>query len=177
MTIAGNTVASAGALGSPADRVFPWQMFGSGVYDGSWTPEATALMRRHAAILAGKPLWLFTVGSFGEEHLSHSAVADLPDHAPGPQALGKHGLGRRVLTRPEDLPQSPESHGQCHTGVHFDGPARQDARRATIDQHRDRDLPGAGRIDPTPSASGWRPRQPGSPCWIGAACSLAKQCW
>ena len=33
-------------------------VFGSGVYDGSWTGEATELMRRHAAVLARKPVWL-----------------------------------------------------------------------------------------------------------------------
>jgi menaquinone-dependent protoporphyrinogen oxidase len=43
-------------------------VFGSAVYDGSWTPEATELMRRHAAVLARKPLWLFSVGSFGDRH-------------------------------------------------------------------------------------------------------------
>lgn len=43
-------------------------VFGSGVYDGSWTAEATGLMRRHAAALAQKPVWLFTVGSFGDRH-------------------------------------------------------------------------------------------------------------
>ena len=43
-------------------------VFGSGVYDGSWTAEATALMRRHAAALARKPVWLFSVGSFGDRH-------------------------------------------------------------------------------------------------------------
>lgn len=43
-------------------------VFGSGVYDGSWTTEATELMRRHAAVLARKPLWLFSVGSFGDRH-------------------------------------------------------------------------------------------------------------
>jgi menaquinone-dependent protoporphyrinogen oxidase len=43
-------------------------VFGSGVYDGSWTAEATALMRRHAVVLAQKPAWLFTVGSFGDRH-------------------------------------------------------------------------------------------------------------
>jgi len=43
-------------------------VFGSGVYDGSWTPAATDLMRRHAGILAHKPLWLFSVGSFGDRH-------------------------------------------------------------------------------------------------------------
>ena len=43
-------------------------VFGSGVYDGSWTTEATALMRQHAAVLAARPLWLFSVGSFGDRH-------------------------------------------------------------------------------------------------------------
>ena len=43
-------------------------VFGSGVYDGSWTLEATNLMRRHAAVLARKPVWLFSVGSFGDRH-------------------------------------------------------------------------------------------------------------
>jgi len=43
-------------------------VFGSGVYDGSWTTEATELMRRHAAVLARKSIWLFSVGSFGDRH-------------------------------------------------------------------------------------------------------------
>jgi menaquinone-dependent protoporphyrinogen oxidase len=43
-------------------------VFGSGVYDGSWTTEATELMRRHAAVLARIPVWLFSVGSFGDRH-------------------------------------------------------------------------------------------------------------
>lgn len=52
------------------DDVEPYDaiVFGSGVYDGSWTAEATALMHRHAAVLARKPLWLFSVGSFGDSH-------------------------------------------------------------------------------------------------------------
>src|SRR4026209_374250 len=50
--------------------VAPWDavVFGGGVYDGSWTAEAVALMRREAATLARKPLWLFSVGSFGDRH-------------------------------------------------------------------------------------------------------------
>lgn len=46
-------------------------VFGSGVYDGSWTAKATALMRRHAAALTQKPVWLFTVGSSGVIDLDH----------------------------------------------------------------------------------------------------------
>ena len=43
-------------------------VFGSGVYDGSWTAEATDFMQRHSPILARKPVWLFSVGSFGDQH-------------------------------------------------------------------------------------------------------------
>ena len=43
-------------------------IFGSGVYDGSWTAEATEFVRRHAPVLMRKPVWLFTVGSFGDRH-------------------------------------------------------------------------------------------------------------
>ncbi len=43
-------------------------VFGSGVYDGSWTAEATEFMRRQAAALARTPVWLFSVGSFGDRH-------------------------------------------------------------------------------------------------------------
>jgi len=43
-------------------------VFGSGVYDGSWTAEAIELVRRHAAVLAQRPVWLFSVGSFGDRH-------------------------------------------------------------------------------------------------------------
>ena len=43
-------------------------VFGSGVYDGSWTAEATEFMRRHSSVLARKPVWLFSVGSFGDQH-------------------------------------------------------------------------------------------------------------
>ena len=43
-------------------------VFGSGVYDGSWTTEATDFMRRHADVLSRKPLWLFSVGTFGDRH-------------------------------------------------------------------------------------------------------------
>jgi menaquinone-dependent protoporphyrinogen oxidase len=54
----------------PCDAV----IFGSGVYDGSWTAEATEFVQRHAAILARKPVWLFSVGSdidASAEKISH----------------------------------------------------------------------------------------------------------
>jgi menaquinone-dependent protoporphyrinogen oxidase len=49
-------------------RVVDAVVFGSGVYDGSWTREATEFIRRHASSLSAKPVWLFTVGTFGDNH-------------------------------------------------------------------------------------------------------------
>jgi menaquinone-dependent protoporphyrinogen oxidase len=43
-------------------------VIGSGVYDGSWAPEAADFLRAHASALAGKPVWLFSVASFGDRH-------------------------------------------------------------------------------------------------------------
>ena len=43
-------------------------VFGSGVYDGSWPAEATEFVQRHSAILARKSVWLFSVGSLGDQH-------------------------------------------------------------------------------------------------------------
>lgn len=43
-------------------------VFGSGVYDGSWTADASAFLRRQTPGLAQVPLWLFSMGSFGDRH-------------------------------------------------------------------------------------------------------------
>lgn len=43
-------------------------ILGSPVYDGSWLPAATELVRREAAGFAGRPVWLYSVGSFGDRH-------------------------------------------------------------------------------------------------------------
>jgi menaquinone-dependent protoporphyrinogen oxidase len=43
-------------------------VLGSPVYDGSWLPEAAELVRKNLDRLAVVPLWLFSVGSFGDEH-------------------------------------------------------------------------------------------------------------
>lgn len=57
----------------PADQVGDlsgWRavVLGSPVYDGSWLPEASELARKNLDRLGSVPLWLFSVGSFGDEH-------------------------------------------------------------------------------------------------------------
>jgi menaquinone-dependent protoporphyrinogen oxidase len=49
-------------------------VLGSGVYDGSWLPEATAFARRHRGALVGRPVWLFSVGAFGNRHRAVGAL-------------------------------------------------------------------------------------------------------
>jgi menaquinone-dependent protoporphyrinogen oxidase len=42
-------------------------VIGSAVYYGSWLKEATEWVHRHQAVLAGHPIWLFSVGPLGSE--------------------------------------------------------------------------------------------------------------
>jgi menaquinone-dependent protoporphyrinogen oxidase len=41
-------------------------VFGAPVYDQSWPPEADRFVDQHRDVLAARPLWLFSVGSFGD---------------------------------------------------------------------------------------------------------------
>ena len=41
-------------------------VFGSPVYNGAWLPEAERFMRANSDELAGGPVWLFSVGTFGD---------------------------------------------------------------------------------------------------------------
>lgn len=41
-------------------------VFGAPVYDQSWPPEADQFVATHRDALAAGPLWLFSVGSFGD---------------------------------------------------------------------------------------------------------------
>jgi menaquinone-dependent protoporphyrinogen oxidase len=41
-------------------------VFGAPVYDQSWPPEADRFVDQHHDLLAARPLWLFSVGAFGD---------------------------------------------------------------------------------------------------------------
>jgi menaquinone-dependent protoporphyrinogen oxidase len=41
-------------------------VFGAPVYDQSWPPEAERFVDQHLDALAARPVWLFSVGSFGD---------------------------------------------------------------------------------------------------------------
>ena len=41
-------------------------VLGAPVYDGHWPPEANAYVDQHHRALATRPLWLYSVGSFGD---------------------------------------------------------------------------------------------------------------
>lgn len=42
-------------------------VIGSAIYYGSWMKEATEFVHRNQAALAGRPVWLFSVGPLGSE--------------------------------------------------------------------------------------------------------------
>jgi menaquinone-dependent protoporphyrinogen oxidase len=68
---------------------------GSGVYMGRWLDEALDFMRRHEAVLATRPLWLFSSGPLpGSSKDKH--VADPIENALGPTS-GPGSGGRRKV--------------------------------------------------------------------------------
>ncbi|HEU0028408.1 MAG TPA: flavodoxin domain-containing protein [Ktedonobacterales bacterium] len=54
-----------GAVGDLA--AYEALVIGSAVYSGSWLPEAAELVRTHSAVLAVRPVWLFSSGPLGAE--------------------------------------------------------------------------------------------------------------
>ena len=53
---------------SAVDTLDPYDavVFGAPVYDQSWPPEADQFVAQQRGALAARPLWLFSVGSFGD---------------------------------------------------------------------------------------------------------------
>jgi menaquinone-dependent protoporphyrinogen oxidase len=43
-------------------------VLGSAVFNQRWMPQAAELVRRNLGTLADRPVWLFSVGSFGDTH-------------------------------------------------------------------------------------------------------------
>ena len=59
-------------------------VLGAPVYDQSWPPEANAFLAESREALAARPLWLFSVGSFGDTRrligpLTHKEPRDIEE--------------------------------------------------------------------------------------------------
>jgi menaquinone-dependent protoporphyrinogen oxidase len=73
----------------PLDRVqdvggYDAVVLGSAIHDRAWLPRATQFVRRNLGALAGRPVWLFSVG--------------MPDALPGPvRALAKKKEEAQVI--------------------------------------------------------------------------------
>lgn len=42
-------------------------ILGSAIHNGRWLPEASGWARRHASVVAARPVWMFSVSSVGDE--------------------------------------------------------------------------------------------------------------
>jgi menaquinone-dependent protoporphyrinogen oxidase len=62
--------ASGAAVFTDADAF----VIGSGIYAGHWVKEATDYVRQHRAILARRPVWLFSSGPVGDMATLHEPV-------------------------------------------------------------------------------------------------------
>ena len=53
----------------PAEDISDYEAYviGSAVYSGSWLPDAAEFERAHSAVLAARPVWLFSSGPLGAD--------------------------------------------------------------------------------------------------------------
>lgn len=85
----------------PADAY----VIGSGVYMGSWLPEATSVIERNEAMLATRPLWLFSSGPLlgSTAKMSGDPIADALGPAEGPGSGGRKKIEElSAITHPLD---------------------------------------------------------------------------
>jgi menaquinone-dependent protoporphyrinogen oxidase len=83
---------------------------GSAVYIGSWLGEATEFVRRNAPILRSRPVWLFTSGPLGTDHVDaegRSVLEDPKGVAELAAAIGARGT--KVFFGAFDPTQRPRS--------------------------------------------------------------------
>ncbi len=82
--------AEARSMGDVADPgTYEAFVLGSGLYAGSWLKEARDWVRRHQAVLAQHPVWLFSSGPLGTE------VKDLDSFRPKEMAKFQQALRPR----------------------------------------------------------------------------------
>jgi menaquinone-dependent protoporphyrinogen oxidase len=55
------------ATAAPDPASYDAVVLGSAIHNGSWLEEASVFARQHRGALAERPVWLFTVGSFGSD--------------------------------------------------------------------------------------------------------------
>ncbi len=92
---AGLDVTVADAAASPPAASFDAYVVGSGVYMGSWLKPGTDWLERNAAVLTGRPVWLFSSGPLPSSD-GTSADADPLTQALGPSE-GPGSGGRKKV--------------------------------------------------------------------------------
>jgi hypothetical protein len=78
-------------------------VFGAPVYDQSWPPEADRFVDRHRDALAARPLWLFSVGSFGDTKRLLGPLTHKEPYRGGPRRPSP----TRISRLPRCHPQAP----------------------------------------------------------------------
>lgn len=104
----GNEVLLANAAERPDPAGFDAYVVGSGVYMGSWLKEGTDWLERHEAVLATRPVWLFSSGPLP------GSSKEAPDADPLSNALGPidgPGSGGRKKIDAISAAIKPRGHG------------------------------------------------------------------
>jgi menaquinone-dependent protoporphyrinogen oxidase len=104
----GAEVVVADAAADPDAVGFDAAIVGSGVYMGSWLPDATSWLEQHAADLADRSVWLFSSGPLP------GSSKEAPDVDPVTNALGPvEGPGSGGRKKVESLGEAVHAKGHA----------------------------------------------------------------
>jgi menaquinone-dependent protoporphyrinogen oxidase len=113
---AGHSVAVAAPETVTSVDAYDAVVAGSAVYYGRWMEPATVFVNRFAQGLAGRPVWLFSIGPLGDPPKPDAEPTDVPalfvtsrarEHRVFPGRLVKRGLslGERIVAKGVRAPE------------------------------------------------------------------------
>jgi menaquinone-dependent protoporphyrinogen oxidase len=113
---AGHSVAVAAPETVTSVDAYDAVVVGSAVYFGRWMEPATVFVKRLAQGLAGRPVWLFSIGPLGDPPKPEAEPTDVPalletsrarEHRLFPGRLDKRGLslGEKIVAKGVKAPE------------------------------------------------------------------------
>jgi menaquinone-dependent protoporphyrinogen oxidase len=142
----GFDVARVDAAASPVVEGFDAYVVGSGVYMGSWVKEGIEFLERNQAVLATRPVWLFSSGPLPGSSKT-AEVSDPLTQALGPETGPGSGGHKRIAAISAAI--APRDHHVFQGAFDPKDPPRSFPERMV------RMMPGSGRILPPGDFREW----------------------
>ncbi len=134
LTAGGHPATAEPVSKDPDPGPFQAVLVGSSVYLEHWEKDAVDFVRRHGAVLAVRPTWLFSSGPLGTDHID------------------EHGQDLRITAVPKEIPELADAIQPRGHAVFF---GALDPEKLSVGQRLMRVLPAARELMPEGDFRDW----------------------